>query len=64
MKNMKKRLNDIFTNAWVGKATAKGLAEAMEDLNYTWGSEAMGPFADAAPVAVKEDKNYPVKLAA
>lgn len=64
MKNMKNRLSDIFTNAWVGNATAKGLAEAMDDLNYTWGSEARVPFAEAAPDVVKEDKNYPVKLAA
>ena len=64
MKNIQNRLSDIFTNAWVGKATVKGLAEAMDDLNYTWGSEGMGPFANTVPAVVKEDKTYPVKLAA
>jgi len=64
METMKKWLRNTITNAWIGKATKAGLVEAMDELYYTWGSEGMGPFAGAALVVTKEDKNYPVKLAA
>jgi hypothetical protein len=64
MNNIKNWLKNIITNAWVGKATVAGLAEAMDDLNYTWGVEGLGPHAGAALAAAKDDKHYPVKLAA
>lgn len=64
MKNIKNWLEHIITNAWVGKATVAGLAEAMDDLNYTWGTEGMGPHVAYAYTATKEDKRFPVKLAA
>lgn len=64
MKNIKNWLENIIATAWVGKATVKGLAEAMDDLNYTWGTEGMGPHAALAFANEKEDKRYPVKLAA
>ncbi|MEN6473683.1 MAG: hypothetical protein ABFD81_06695 [Syntrophaceae bacterium] len=64
MKNIKNWLENIITNAWVGKATVKGLTEAMDDLNYAWGTEGMGPFTGTGLAVVKEDKHFPVKLAA
>jgi len=61
---MRDWIETIITGAWIGKATVKGLAEAMDDLNYTWGTEGIGPQVAHAYAATKEDKRFPVKLAA
>jgi hypothetical protein len=62
MKNRKVR--NWFKNEWIGKATLAGLNEAMEDLDYTWGTHVNEGNRGRTLQLVKNENIHKVKLAA
>lgn len=57
-------IHKLLNTDWLGLATLAGLYEAMDDIGYTYGVSDHESNRDRTLNITKEEKDYPIKLAA